>query len=177
VPIALLLALGVAVAGAAPQKPAAGAAEEDRLIVHWARGAEHFALERATWNTYQEEGRAFATFLVRTSRVLKTRNEAGGNHPLPFWELTAMRSGLTPIAITPGTTLSIPSGYDEDAEEYVVDFYYHEHEQSDDNRIEILQVEGTRVKVRITGKDTTAGARIEVTTWFERDPKLERSSI
>ena len=144
-------------------------------------GTERYSVAEATWNTYEEDGVAFATFLVRTGAATATLEDSLILNAQPFWELTAIGA---PSVLQPGTVLEIPAGVDEQSDEYVVDFYYVEHEVSDENRIEILAVDGDTLRARITGTAVDPNfydgskprAKLEVTTTFRRDPKLERSS-
>ena len=145
-------------------------------------GTERYEVAEATWNTYEEDGVAFATFLVRAGAATATLDDTRELRAQPFWELTAI--GSARFVLAPGTVLGIPAGLDEQRDEYVVDFYYVEHEVSDDNRIEIIAVDGETVRARITGTAVDPNfydgskprAKLEVTATFRRDPKLERSS-
>lgn len=146
-------------------------------------GTEAYEVASATWNTYAERGVEYATFLVRAGAPEAARADPGEPAAQPFWELTVV-GGETPVVLAPGTALVIPAGLDESRDEYVVDFYYAEHEVSDENRIEILSVDGDTLRARITGTavdphyydGSRPRARLEVTTTFRRDPRLRRTS-
>ena len=163
----------------ADRERAAGVAGE--FAIARFNGTERYAVAEASWNTYEEDGVTFATFLVRSGAATATLEDSLILNAQPFWELTAIGA---PAVLRPGTVLEIPSGLDEGRDEYVVDFYYVEHEASDANRIEILAVDGDTVRARITGTAVDPNyydgskprAKLEVTTTFRRDPKLERSS-
>jgi len=65
----------------------------------------------------------------------------------------------------------------------VTNFYYCSHEQTDDNVVEVLAVEGSRVLARLTGQTIDVnyydGSKpptlLSVQAWFAHDPGTKRS--
>lgn len=59
---------------------------------------------------------------------------------------------LRPDAMVPGAVFSIPEGCDDEQGGYVTNFYDCQHESTEANRIEILAVDGTTLRVRLRGE-------------------------
>ncbi len=67
----------------------------------------------------------------------------------------------------------MPTGYDETRKDHVTNFYYGTHEDCDQNRVEILQMEEDRFLIRMEGQiaDVNWGnskppTRVSVQAWF-----------
>lgn len=77
-----------------------------------------------------------------------------------------------------GSTIRIPRGFDDVLDEYVTNFYYWEHQETDDNVIEVLDSSGDRRLLRLTGTTADVGHydgskpdnNILVEAWFDRVP-------
>lgn len=111
---------------------------------------ERFEVKTATYSVYEDDGQAALTVRVDAGALVSPLPAREGM-TTPFWELTAILPEGQSFALEPGQAWSIPAGFDDDRDEYVVDFYYYEHEVSDDNRIEVVAVDGQRLRLRITG--------------------------
>ena len=59
---------------------------------------------------------------------------------------------MRPDALVAGAVFLIPEGCDDDQGGYVINFHYCQHESTEANRIEILAVEGTGLRVRLRGE-------------------------
>ena len=85
--------------------------------------------------------------------------------------------------MAPDSVFEIPSGYDDDHQECITNFYYCEHEASEENRIQILSVSEHSVRARITGTTidinfydgSKPATQLEVETAFTRDYSFKRS--
>jgi hypothetical protein len=74
-----------------------------------------------------------------------------------------------------GFKAEIPNGYDKEIDDTITNFYYCEHQQTDNNLIEILKTDGEKLYVRITGETmdvnyydgSKPNNKIIVETWFE----------
>ncbi|MBK8286443.1 MAG: hypothetical protein IPK97_17115 [Ahniella sp.] len=87
------------------------------------------------------------------------------------------------MELKPGTVFEIPSGFDAERDEYVVDFYYYEHEVSDTNRIHILASDGRTLELEVTGiaqeyqtDGSTKPVELNVRALFHLDDRAVRSS-
>jgi len=155
------------------------------LILDRFCGREVHPITSATWNLYRDDELERMTLCIHI--------EAGPGSTLhedtkeldaePWWELNVVEADLSDASLTAGSKWTLPDGYDESRGGNLTNFYYCEHESSDDNQIEILAVDGDRLLIRLTGetidvnfydgsKDPT---KLLVETWFSRDPKTLRS--
>ena len=111
---------------------------------------ERFSIERAAWSTYATDNQATLTLRIEAGQLLEPLPPREGM-PTPFWELTLILPPGESLDLKPGTELEIPNGFDAERDEYVVDFYYYEHEASDSNRIRILATDGRTLDLEVTG--------------------------
>jgi hypothetical protein len=175
-PFWLSLPLAFAASAAVP--------EGDGWEIRFSDDTERFAIETARYGVHpQDSGETEVTFRVDANGRIDEAPRQEGAPTEPFWELTVMLAKGTAFAPKAGDAFAIAQGLDEARNEYVVDFYYHEHEVSDGNRIEILSVDGQRLRARITGhawEPKRDGSRtpipMTVEAWFEADAKTLRSS-
>jgi hypothetical protein len=97
----------------------------------------------------------------------------------PHWELTFRAENLNVNDLTANFRAEIPEGYDEDLGESLTNFYYCEHEPSDNNIIEVLATEESRLLIRVTGEITDVNYydgskpknKIFVEAWFDKFKK------
>ena len=102
--------------------------------------------------------------------------EAGTDDPAPSAQAAS-------LAVSPGSVLHVPAGYDEAQDENVTNLYYCEHDGTDDNVIDILEVGDGTVRARITGTAVDANyddgskprMRVEAVATFRLSPTLSRS--
>ena len=93
----------------------------------------------------------------------------------PHWELTVRAEKLDLAALKSGFKAEIPIGYDEESGENLTNFYYCEHDPSDNNQLEILEKQGNRILFRISGEvgdvnyydGSKPVNKILVEAWFE----------
>ena len=70
----------------------------------------------------------------------------------PTWELNVVSASMTTAALKTNAVFSVAQGYNEAQGGFVTNFYYGSHEATDENRIEVLGLEGSRLRVRLTGE-------------------------
>jgi hypothetical protein len=140
-------------------------------------GEEFYPINKATWKIYEDkngnmnelwlEVRAdFGIVLHEDTKYLKAK---------PHWELTIRAENLNIDDLATDFRAEIPCGYDEDSDDSLANFYYCEHEPSDNNVIEILATEENRLLIRVTGETTDVNFydgskpknKIFVETWFD----------
>src|SRR5262249_21361250 len=92
-------------------------------------------------------------------------------------------TGTQPSALLPGAGFSVPRGYDKSCGGHVTNFYYCEHEGTENNLIQILKSDGDRLLLRLTGETIDVNfydgskppTKLRVETWFVHDSKTKRS--
>ncbi len=140
-------------------------------------GEELYPINKATWKLFKDEEENMhelwleieADYGIILSEDTKSLNAE------PSWELTYRRENLVANDLTVGFRAEIPNGYDDNIDDTVTNFYYCEHEPSDNNVIEILATEGNRLLIRVVGEITDVNYydgskpknKIFVKTWFD----------
>lgn len=161
--------------------PLADATALQAWAIEFPDRTERFAIERAHYSTYDDNGQQALTVRIDTGALLSPLPPREGL-PKPFWELTVLLPEGETFSMAPGATWTIPAGFDEARDEYVVDWYYGEHEISDDNRITVIAVNGTDLELEVTGtawlyglEDKPARMPLKVRAWFRWDRWARRS--
>ncbi len=148
-------------------------------------GRETFPITSATWNVAVDDELGEPALCVRVEAASgPTINPYDADevfHAQPHWEITVRAPGLGDAPPTQGQRFELASGCDDETDGYVTNFYYFSHEQSDANVIEVLEVDGRRLRLRLAGQRYDSSAKntpinLRVETWFEHDPQTERSS-
>ena len=128
--------------------------DEVLLILDRFCGRETYPIREARWNLYHDDELDLPTLCI-TLRAGPGRDLHEDTQTLraqPHWELNLVRPGLDRDALQPGATFSIPEGYDDDQGGHVTNFYYCSHETTENNRIEILALDGSTLRVRLRGE-------------------------
>jgi hypothetical protein len=161
------------------------AADRDTLNLVRFNGTESYAVERAEYRAYRDEEHDVTrvVFLVRTGESIATLEDTREIGAQPNWEIEW--TGKVPVeeAVHPGSVLHVPSGYDEAQGENVTNLYYCEHDGTDNNVIEVLEVGDGTVRARLAGTAVDAAyydgskprMRMEVVTTFRLSATLSRS--
>jgi hypothetical protein len=155
------------------------------LILDRFCGREIHPVLRARWNLYRDEQ------LDRTTLCIQVIAGPGSTlsedtAPLvaePTWEINVVSATLTASSLREGLQLSVPIGYDEEHGGYVTNFYYCSHEQTDNNVVEIVRIEGSRLRVRLSGDTidvnyydgSKPATHLSTEVWCERDSRTTRS--
>ena len=142
-------------------------------------GEELYPIETATWHFHKNEDDEINELWLEIEtdfgiQLSDDTKELGGT---PHWELTLRIKNLTLSDLTVGFKADIKDGYSDELDDTVTNFYYCEHEQSDNNEIEILDKKGNKILFRITGEVTDVNYydgskpknKIYVETWFDED--------
>ena len=155
------------------------------LILDRFLGREVHPITSASWNLYRDDELERMTLCLHLeagpgSILHEDTQELGAE---PWWELNVVEGDLSEASLVAGTTWTLPDGYDESRGGHLTNFYYCEHESSDNNRIALLAVDGDQLLLRLSGetidvnfhdgsKDRT---KLLVETWFTRESKTLRS--
>jgi hypothetical protein len=161
------------------------AADCDTLSLVRFNGTESYAVERADYRAYRDEEHDVtrAVFLVRTGEPIATLDDTRDIGAHPNWEIEWTGTAPVEEAVRAGSVLHVPSGYDEAQGENVTNLYYCEHDGTDDNVIEILEVGDGTVRARLTGTAVDANfydgskprMRVEAVATFHLSATLSRS--
>jgi hypothetical protein len=138
-------------------------------------GDEYFPIIKATWfiNKCDEFDELWFEIEAMEGTVLcEDTKQLNGK---PNWQLTCVIKKLDRNDLKTGFMVEIPNGYDEKIDDTITNFYYCEHQQTDNNLIEILETDGEKLYARITGETmdvnyydgSKPNNKIIVETWFE----------
>jgi hypothetical protein len=148
-------------------------------------GLEVYRIESAKWNLYKDAdlGRMNLWLSVVGGGAIKQFEDTASVGGQPRWELNLVETELADPALKPGFRASIPKGHDDERAGWITNFYFSSHDGSDNNTIEVLQRDGDRLLIRVTGAivdvnyydDSKPRSKLLVETWFEKDSKGQRS--
>lgn len=125
--------------------------EENILYLTRFCGVEQYPVKTATWYIIEGDGTEDdpdmlcleVTFNIGT--VL--HEDTGKLKAEPSWEINFYSVEIPVSLLRPGFCLEQPNHHkDEDG-----NLYYTEHQPTTDNRMEIVKIDGTRLKIRLTG--------------------------
>ncbi|MBS0204246.1 MAG: hypothetical protein JSS49_15190 [Planctomycetes bacterium] len=136
-----------------------GGSTDAVLIVERANGRIRYPIQLAEWNLYEDE-RGEPHFYLRVDTDLPireagqpSRDEWWDNNDRPWWSLSIIQHGLRTSSIVPGTQFTLPIGYDESRGDYLTNILFDcVHQQSDNNTIAILAVDGDCLLVHMEGQ-------------------------
>ena len=125
-----------------------------KFVLHRFNGDEEYEVERATILALHEEDGFRLCFEAETDGVcLKSLPDTESLRRRPKAEITIGLKKVEPARLA-GRRFSVPSAYDKEIEDHVASIYYVEHEDLDDNEIEIVARDGDVFKVRWIGTTT-----------------------
>ncbi|MBE7649170.1 hypothetical protein G1K66_12590 [Tenacibaculum finnmarkense] len=140
-------------------------------------GEELYPIESATWHFHKsEEDNINELWLeIKADYGQQLSEDTKYLEKQPHWELTIKIENLKLTDFVSGFKTEIESGFDEESEDYLTNFYYCEHEPSDNNSIEIVERNENQILFRIEGEITDVNYydgskpnnKIIVETWFE----------
>ena len=121
------------------------------MTLHRFNGDEIFPVEKAIVECFKNEEEVSLTFRADASeKPIKTLPDTETLKAHPFYEVI-LSSKSFDIHNFVGNRYELASGYDEETDEYLTDFYYCEHEVIDDNTIEVVEQHGDLFKIRMIG--------------------------
>jgi hypothetical protein len=137
---------------APPESPDHGAT--GTMILRRFNGDETYRLESAVFmllNRYEGEGEGKRLMLEATasSEGAQRNEDTAAEQAMPNAQVNINIAGddLDPLV---GQRFQVPAGYDDDVEDHVATFYYFEHEDLDNNVVEVLAREGAGLRIRWT---------------------------
>lgn len=124
------------------------------LVLERFCGQETYPLVKGTWNIFYDEALETPTLCIqlRAGRGTKLHQDTEGLNAEPWWEINVLSQALDASTLKVGDRFVVPRGYDKEQGGYVTNFYYCSHEQTGNNVVEILAVEGSRILARVTGQ-------------------------
>jgi hypothetical protein len=126
------------------------------MTLHRFNGEEIYSVESATIEYIKDEdGSYLVTFRAETGETpIQTLPDTEPLRAKPSAEWTLTLPKIPGLLLRAGSSFAIPAGYNEQAEDYVTNLYYREHEPMDENEIVVLERERLRVRARLTGMAT-----------------------
>ncbi len=155
------------------------------LILDRFCGRETYPIKSATWNLYTDDELQMSTLCLSVEAGPGTilHEDTKSLNAEPSWEVNVVEMNLPLSALAAGAVFHVPEGYDEARGGHVTNFYYCEHEGSDENIVEILAIDGERLLVRLQGETVDVNfydgskpaTKLSVETWFVREQRTTRS--
>lgn len=139
-------------------------------------GEELYPIESATWQYQEGDEDGNELWLeINAGPGTQLSDDTKSLNGQPHWELTVRAEKLDLAALKSGFKAEILFGYDEKRGESLTNFYYCEHDPSDNNQLEILEKKGNRILFRISGEVEDVNYydgskpmnKILVEAWFE----------
>lgn len=122
-----------------------------KFVLHRFNGDEEFEVERATILAVHDEDGFRLWFEAETDGVcIKSLPDTETLRGHPKAEVAVGLKKVEPTRLV-GKRFSVPAAYDEDIDDHVASIYYVEHEDLDENEIEIGARDGDVFQVRWTG--------------------------
>ena len=148
-------------------------------------GEELYPIVSASWNIYFDEdlGMNNLCLYISAGKGTNLHEDTKDLAAEPNWELNIISKDLDKANLKEGFRIEIPDGYENDLNGYITNLYYCEHEQTDDNIIEILAVDGSKLYIRVSGETTDVNYydgskplnKLFAETWFEYNEETMRS--
>lgn len=140
-------------------------------------GLEQFSIVKATIFDWEKDGNIYLNFDIETGdKPLKSLPDTEEFHAQPNAEFTILFKELDWNKLV-GCRFKIPSSYNEEIEDYVTRLYYYEHDDVEDNLIEIIKQDGEKYFVKISGTCTDVNfydgskpdTKVLIEAWFEKN--------
>lgn len=155
------------------------------LVFERFNGYESYPVTLAEWNIYQDEdiGMMNLNITLETGPGIVLHEDTTSLNGSPHWELNLLETDLSEDSIKVGFIGKIPESYDDSRDGQLTNFYYCSHEGTDKNTIEVIEVDGDRVRFRVTGEtidvnyydNSKPPTKLSVDIWFQRDREGMRS--
>jgi len=125
-----------------------------KFLLHRFNGDEEYEVERATILAVHDEDGFRLWFEAETDGVcLKSLPDTESLRGRPKAEVAVGLKKVEPARLA-GKRFSVPAAYDEEIDDHVASVYYVEHQDLDDNEIEVIARDGDVFQVRWTGTTT-----------------------
>ena len=138
-------------------------------------GVEEFGLKSATMMAVHDEDDIRLWFAATTDGVpLQSLPDTAELHARPNAEVAVTLEEFDPRKLS-GRRFSVASGYDEEIEDHVATIYYVEHDDLNENIIEVIAQDGDMFHVHRTGTTTDVNyydgskptTKVEIEAWFK----------
>lgn len=145
--------------------------KENSLLVEREGKESVFEVEEAAWNICSDSDDGRSYLCVYADGALGDDSD-----PEVFtWELNLFISKRTG-ALKKGFKAILPSGYDESKEGWMTNFCYQDEQfGTDNNSIEIIDVQDDKLRIRLKGGIDDIHAALSLDAWFEKDEDVERT--
>jgi hypothetical protein len=157
----------------------------EQMVLERFCGRETYPLVESTWCIFHDEELDTPTLCIqlRAGPGTSLHEDTQSLNAEPSWEINVVSKSLDASALKRGDKFVVPRGYDEAQGGYITNFYYCSHEQTDDNVIELLAIEGSRILARITGKTIDVSfydgskppTTLHVEAWLTHDEETRRT--
>ena len=125
-----------------------------KFVLHRFNGDEEYEVERATIFAVHDRDELRLWFEADTDGVcLKSLPDTESLRAKPKAEVAVGLKKVEPARLV-GKKFSVPAAYDEEIDDHVASIYYVEHEDLDDNEVEVVARDGDVFQVRWTGTTT-----------------------
>jgi len=125
-----------------------------KFVLHRFNGDEEYEVQRATILAVHDEDGFRLWFEAETDGVcLKNLPDTASLRGSPKAEVAVGLKKVEPGRLV-GKKFKVPLAYDEEIDDHVASIYYVEHEDLDDNEIEVIAQDGDTFEVRWTGTTT-----------------------
>lgn len=161
-----------------------GPASDEIWITRFS-GREVYRIASARWNLVEEPDHGWWNLWieVRCEQAIQQAEDTAELGAHLDWELNLVEKHIDEAELAPGFRAAIPAGFDESRDGWITNFYYCEHQGTDDNTIAVLAREGDRLRLRITGRvvdlnyydGSKPKAELLVEAWFDKDASGARS--
>jgi hypothetical protein len=158
--------------------------ENPILILERFNGFEAYPIELSEWNLYKDDnGMMNLWIFLSTGRAIIQKDDTKSLNANPNWELNLVEPNLPESSICCGFRATIPESYDENRSGWITNFYFCEHEGTDNNTIEVIEVDGDQTRFRLLGETVDVNyydgskpsTKLIADTWFERNRGGRRS--
>ena len=151
--------------------------EENVLYLTRFCGKERYPVETATWNIIEGDGTEDAPDMlcleIDFGRGDGLHEDTAYLEAEPSWEVNFYSLKIPADSLEPGFCLEQPN-QEEDVDG---NLYYMEHQPTMDNKMEVIEVDGKRLKIRLTGLTEDVnyydGSKpkntMELVAWFDKD--------
>jgi hypothetical protein len=118
-----------------------------------ADAAQHYPIKRATWgfSTDEKYRVPILSFAIEAEKQKSIFPEDGGWPHTPVWVIDIWMRGLNAELLRDGCSFSIPHFYDDLTGVIYTNYYYDEHEGTEDNSIKIVGISNDILKLSIEG--------------------------